>query len=183
MPQPTDRPGPRRIGHELKRRPPAERLNPEVIRAFLHEFVSERFNRNATAAAEAVESARPKPGRKGHYRSDFRPETLYDLIHDRARLKYYQLESIAHFYQIPVSALLLFTRLRSELEDTRLGASKALDLTRAFRRFVDRMEAVVTEMIEGGEAHRKDVLSFSFFEELASAFPEDMSEEQRSLPF
>jgi len=175
----------RRIGSALKRRPPAERLNPEVIRAFLHELVTIRFGRDVTAAAQAIDAARPKPGRKGHYRSDFRAETLYDLIQDRARIKYYHLEAVSHFYNMPVSVLLLFTRLRSELEDSREGLAKARDIIRATRRFLDRVEDAVASAEKGdlSTLRSNSILSFDLFEQLAILFPKDVTEQQRVFPF
>lgn len=191
MPRPsTSQKGrrPRRIGPVLKPVKAADRLNPQVFRALLHELVTERFGRDVILAAETINAARPPAGRKGHFRSEFRAETLYDLINDRARIKYYQLEAVAHLYRIPVSMLLLFTRVRSELEDPRDGFARAIDLLKGSRAFINSLERLLEQRRdEAGRGERSEdtanILNFSAFEELAKVFISDFENPQRSFPF
>ena len=86
--------------------------NPSVLRALLSDIVREEFGGDRVKASNALRTQHKYNGKHHPFSSDI----IGNIINDRTLMKYVHLEAIAHYYRMPTSLLLLFSRLRSERE-------------------------------------------------------------------
>jgi hypothetical protein len=163
----------RRLSLELKQVPAAERHNPQVIRALLHEWISAEFDGFVDPAAAAVEQQRPAPGEKGHFGIELKPETLYRLVLDDTYAKYAHLEAVAHYHRVPVSMLLFFTRVKAELEEVETGGhDRARKIVDACRAFIGVVESLVGLRLDEQRkvASERVTLDFEDFKKAADEY-------------
>lgn len=132
---------PKRLGGQLKSVEKGKRVNPKVIRSVLFEWINEEFDRDIGAAAIEVSNSITK-NRSIAYKSALSSETLYDIINERTQLKYVHLDMICNHLKIPVSMLLAFTRLRSEIEKEKDGSSTD------FLKIADGMTRFLKDLVE-----------------------------------
>lgn len=103
--------------------PEAERRNPQSIRELIFYIVKRDFEGSIAEAAEAFDQHKSRKKRKGF---NITSDSLYNIIKDRALIRYYQLEAIANYLKIPVFVLLLFTRAVSDSKERNLDSLRSI---------------------------------------------------------
>lgn len=104
-----------RRAHVIKN--PDEKINPHVIRQLFFEIIDAEFEGDRGLAAHQLRLQNPILGNDKPFTKDI----ISNIIDDRTALKYAHLEAIANYYNLPTFMLLLFTRLRSEIEKSPLS--------------------------------------------------------------
>jgi hypothetical protein len=102
---------------EFKRVPNThDRRNPQSVRKTLYDITTALYNNNLPEFADSLRLAlRTRMGRS--LKSSFSSEGIYGLLIDRTHIKYYHLESYARLIGVPVSLILLYSRMTSNQED------------------------------------------------------------------
>src|SRR5690242_16255355 len=93
---------------ELKRR-----NNPQSLRKALYEITKRKLGEDLSkVSVELKRALRTRQGRTLH--NAYSDEVLYRILRDDTHIKYYHLEGYARQLGIPVSVLLLYSRLTNQ---------------------------------------------------------------------
>lgn len=102
-----------------------KRNNPQSLRKVLHDITHEKYGKNLQRAATQLQGfIRRRHGRTLH--ANFSDEILFNLLTDRTHIKYYHLEAYARSLSIPITLLLLYSRLVANQEDETPHYSEAM---------------------------------------------------------
>jgi hypothetical protein len=94
------------------------RKNSASIRLLLHDLVKEDYSGSLSAAAQGLAVALNSAEDLREYRRvGFSQHTLYRVLHDDRTISFNELDSIGLHYGVPMALVLLFTRLRSEMNN------------------------------------------------------------------
>ncbi len=148
-----------------------ERKNSQSVRRLLFDLISQEFGKSSTKAANSLsatlKSRRPRDRRA--FRRGFSGESLYKVAIDRQTISFTQLDAIALHYKVPLALVLLFTRLRSEVElaDSH-HTGEAMRILNALRAAIQELEKL---LLEGpGERDVYEHLNHRAFEETVGAY-------------
>jgi hypothetical protein len=116
---PIQSPPKRQLGKFAVVADPRRRLNPQSLRSTLYEITELFFGRDLTRAAKSLNVAlRTRFNR--NLRQGLTEEILYNILCvDKTHIKYAHLEAYARYMDVPVSVILLYSRLRSNQRDAR----------------------------------------------------------------
>jgi hypothetical protein len=113
--KPSETSEPRWLG-EFRIVPRLKRNNPQSLRKTLYEITERMLGKNLSAVSDQLKEAlRSRHGRSLH--ATLSGEVLYNLIRDDTQIKYYHLEAYARRLEVPVSLLLLYSRLTANQDD------------------------------------------------------------------
>ena len=175
---------------EFKRPSKEARRNYTSLRRMFFDLIVQEFEKSARAAASGLSDTLRAPQNQRAHRRGFSGEALYQRVIDRYTVTFNQVDAMALHYRLPMAAILLFSRVRSEVEHGGVfGKERARRLLRAFRESVLALEAA----IEAGfpkthrELARYDVyehLDYEAFLEFRSTFLDrwDEADDQLGLP-
>lgn len=122
--------------------PELKRNNPQSLRKILYELTLRQFDRNLSRAASELKSAlRTRRGRTLH--STLSGESLFNILSDRTHIKYYHLEAYARQLKIPVSLIVLYSRLTANQHDGTPHLNGAM--LAAFSRIVQDASTMLTK--------------------------------------
>lgn len=137
-------PKPARRVRTFKQVPDLERRNPASIRRFLFDLVVQEFDRSCQTASETLSGALHAAPQHRKHRRGFSAEAVYRVARDLQTVSFNQIDGMALHYGVPMALILLFTRVRSELDESESHAAQsALRVIGAFRSALDRLEEEV----------------------------------------
>jgi len=144
------------VGRKFRSKEPNERKNSEMIRRLFYDVVAQDFDRSIDRACEAFNAKLQALDDKRDYDSALPPTSYQKIILDKHFISYAHLNALTKFYEVPISVLLLFTRIRDELEDQKTRKDgRAGNIISAFRKAIDHLEAVT----KTATASTDDILS------------------------
>jgi hypothetical protein len=174
---------PKRI-RKFLRVAPRERNNSNSIRRLLFDVVWQDFERSTMAAAQRFKQIlhEAKDARKFRlHGKGLSGWSVYRVTRDAQSITYTQLDAMAQHLDIPMSLLLLFTRVRSEVEladgHDPHGARSVLT---AMRSAIDKLESLLHQ----GDGQIEDVykhLSHEQFNEVRRVYLAKIKEMRTSL--
>lgn len=103
--------------------PETQRRNPQIIRQLIYEIVRRDFNLSFESAANTLELHKSKKIRKG---VSITGDVLYNLVMDRTLVRYYHIEAIANYFDVPVFIILAITRIASDARDNNIKSLSAI---------------------------------------------------------
>ena len=104
-----------RVGKTFKSVPPKDRMNSQMIRRLLYDTIASEFDRDCKIASARFAEATISDDMRA-YDKPIGHHTLYKAATDVHGITFQELNALAKFYKIPISIMLLFTRIRDELE-------------------------------------------------------------------
>jgi hypothetical protein len=108
------------------------------------DLIAREFDRSASEAAKSLSATLNTAKNSRAHRRRFSGEALYQRVSDRYTLTFNQVDAISLHYELPMAAILLFSRVRSELEHGgAFGADRAVKLMQALRKGIDTLEKLV----------------------------------------
>jgi hypothetical protein len=123
---------PRGLG-EFRTVPQLKRNNPQSLRKTLYEITERMLGKELSAVSSQLKAAlRSRHGRSLH--ATLSGEILYNIIRDDTQIKYCHLEAYARRLEVPVSLLLLYSRLTANQNDRTPELNEAM--LRTFGRIV-----------------------------------------------
>jgi hypothetical protein len=114
---------------KFKKIEPDERRNPASLRRLIFDLIYNAYGRSSTHAAETLSALLRQAKGKHAFRRSFGGESLYKVVIDRQTVSYRQLDAMALHYKMPLGLLLLFSRIRSEVEaadDHHIGEARRI---------------------------------------------------------
>jgi hypothetical protein len=109
------------------------RNNPQSLRRVLYDLTTKKFDHNLKVTASELKAAlRTRHGRTLH--STLSKESLFNILSDRTHIKYYHLEAYARKLGIPVSLIVLYSRLTANQQDRTPQLNEAM--LNAFSRII-----------------------------------------------
>lgn len=167
--------GPFRLGD------PATRKNSASIRRFFHDIIAHHFDgslsRGAAALTEALNTAEDRRA----YRRGFSENTAYLVQKDDQTISFNELDSMGLFYGVPLALVVLFTQVRSEVQnDPGHMTERAKRTLRAFGATVIELEQIIEDMPAGAKPYQ--FLSHDKFVRLQQVFRAHFGEIQTNLP-
>jgi hypothetical protein len=152
---------------------PKDRNNSNSIRRLLFDVIWHHFNRSTTAAAHHFREVLRDSKHRRKFRTSGRGLSewpLYRVTRDDQPIAFTQLDAIAQHLNVPLAVILLFTRIRSEIEmadghDVR-EAGRVLTSTKAA---INRLEEILNSW-NGPIENVYDHLSHKEFEEVRRAY-------------
>jgi hypothetical protein len=163
---------PRRL-RSFRRVPHQQRYNSTSIRRLLFDVICEHFSRNLAEAADRFR----KLLAEHQTRRRFKPRgagltewSLYRVTRDEKPITFSQLDAVSQHLSLPQSVMLLFTRVRSEIELAEgHNTQEALRVVTSVKAAVQRLEKILQSA--GGEMPEVyKQLSHSEFEEVRQAY-------------
>jgi hypothetical protein len=135
-----------KVGRKFKTKLPTMRKNSEMIRRLFYDLIAQEFDRSIDQACDAFNAKLQALDDKRDYDTNIQPGSLQKIILDHHFISYAHLNALAKFYDIPISVMLLFTRVRDELESPETRSfGRASNIITAFRAAIDHLEAVTEE--------------------------------------
>lgn len=104
-----------RVGKTFKSVEPKDRKNSQMIRRLLYDTIAFEFERDCRIAGARLAEATASDDMRA-YDKPIGHNTLYKAATDAHGITFQELNALAKFYKIPISIMLLFTRIRDELE-------------------------------------------------------------------
>jgi hypothetical protein len=95
---------------------PSDRLNSEMIRRVFYDTIATDFDRDIGLACDAFFLVVKDLSDRRPYDSLLTVSSLRKAVADTHYITYKELNALAKYHKIPISALLLFTRIRDEME-------------------------------------------------------------------
>jgi hypothetical protein len=150
---------PFRISDQFEEIPPSvDRKSPENLRRLLYDTIDQEFDRYLEAASNAFREALNKvkvEDRRGYDVASVSPDTLYKAVRGKTGIGYGIINALAKYYKVPISVLLLYTRIRDEMETIeKRNSREAWRVLSSFRAAFDHIERQVAAY-NGSE---KDIL-------------------------
>lgn len=173
---------PRRLKH-FNDVPPQQRNNSNSIRRLLFDVVVRDFGGSTTAAATRFRRLLHDSQDRRKYRmhgKGLSEWTLKRVALDDTPVNFNQLDALAHHLEMPVGLVLLFTRVRSEVEGDRGDIHEAKKILVAARSALNRLE----KLLGSGEAPLPNVyesLSHEQFESVRKAYLDKLEELRETL--
>jgi len=97
-------------------------------------------------------------------------ESIYRTSIDYHFFNYSQLDALAQVHNIPLSLLLIFTRVRSEMENVdRRRTNEAQRIVVAFRSAIDHLDGLVTRGSKN-EDDIYEILNYEVFKEFIAIY-------------
>lgn len=112
----------RQIGAFREKIPQADRLNPESIRKLIYDFCMHECGGDLDKSAKILRES-IKKSKNRTLNMTFTADSLYEILRDRTHIKYGHLDALAKYYNVPVSFLLIYTRLYADQEDNKYDDS------------------------------------------------------------
>lgn len=122
------------------------RRNSTSIRRFFFDLIRSDFGGSATRAAKALSDSLQKANDKRAFRRGFSGEVAYNLTADDKTITFNQLDAMALHYRVPLALILLFTRVRAEVEESEGHSSRsALRVVRSYRAALEELESILAD--------------------------------------
>jgi hypothetical protein len=161
---------------------PEKRQNPNSIRRLFFQFIDQEFDKDCRPAAAALSSTERPNGVTRSYQRGLSEESLYNFTRDRRSIDYATLDAFARYHNVPLSLVLLFTRIHSELEDeNRRIESHASRTIAGLRQALNKLEEAVIHSDPDKPVHEQ--LNYGFFQSLSEEYLEIYNDFQGMLPF
>lgn len=169
----------RKIGKFLEV-PAEKRRNPNSVRRLLFQFIERVFNKNCVPAADALSKAPRVPGLARYYQRSFSGEVLYNLTRDDKSVSYTVLDAFARYHGVPLSLVLIFTRIHSEIDDpARRSKGHHLSTISALKAALAAIEEAAINSDPQTEAHRQ--FDYALFKQIQETYQDHDGE--KHLPF
>jgi hypothetical protein len=172
------------IPRTFKSKAPEERVNAETIRRFMHDFVAHEFARNCATAADSLNALPIKVEERRGFRKNVTKSSIETATRDSQHIRYAHLDAMARYYKIPVSMILLFTRVRDELEtiDQRRNRN-VFRVLKSIRSLLDHVERLA-EDVSRSDAGLYEVMGHDVFLSYAEVYRKEYegSFVQHTLP-
>jgi hypothetical protein len=142
----TERKYPFRIADEfLDISIPSTRKNSQTIRRLLYDTIDHEFGRDLEIASDKLSQAtKVTSDRRAYDKVNMSADSLSRMVRDETFITFAVLNALAKYYHIPMSALLLFTRIRDEMEANEYRKSNdARNLLVAMQETIVHLEKVV----------------------------------------
>lgn len=153
-----------------------QRRNSQSIRRMLYDIIERRFGRSVDKASSHLSAALTSIRDHRGYHRGMTAESLYRTSRDDYFMTYSQLDAMAQIHRVPLSVLLLFTRVRSEMETPeRRRAGEAQRIISAFREALNHLDELAME------ANRSDediyqMLDYGAFEAFVEVYLDKFDE-------
>jgi hypothetical protein len=162
----------RRIKHFVEVENPEKRRNSQSIRRLLFDTIYHEFDRSCHIASEKLKPLlKVARDRRGYHRN-MSADSIYKVSRDIQFASYTHIDAIAQFHKVPMSVILLFTRIRSELESPdRRKSQEAMRIINAFQKALSVLE---THTAKAGKSDDDvyTLIDYSVFQEFAEAYRE-----------
>jgi hypothetical protein len=130
----------------FKKQGKSARLNYTSLRRMFFDLIVQEFESSCRDAARGLSGTLAAPANRRAHRRSFGGESLYQRVIDRCTVTFNQVDALALHHQLPMAAILLFSRIRSELEHGReYGSDRALKILNAFKEAMLVLEDLVQE--------------------------------------
>lgn len=150
------------------------RKNPASIRRLLHDLIYHDFDRDAVKLADRllkIVSGISEADRRD-YHHGITSEKLYKATLDKSKLAYGHLEILARHFDIPTALMLLYTRIYSEFESSKMHTvGRSLSILEAFEGAIDEFRNILQTKREEDAPH----LNYKDFSRVRDAYLEYFS--------
>lgn len=174
-----------RVGRKFKFVEPDNRQNSETIRHFMYDVISNEFGRDLDAASEVLLDTVNKAQDHRGYDRNLGANSLKRAVLDDTFITYGQISALAKFYKVPIAAILIFTRIRDELETSKKQKSgQAEIILESLRAIIMHLEKVIREP-KGTYELDSDLFGHPAFLEYVSIYHEryeQLTNQQFELP-
>lgn len=163
--------------------PAVKRRNPNSVRRLLFQFIEQVFNKDCVPAAAALSTA-PRGSLSRSYQMSFSGEVLYNLTRDDKSVSYTVLDAFARYHGIPLSLVLIFTRIHSEIDDpARRSEGHHLSTIAALKAALDAIEESAINSDPEADAHRQ--FDYALFKRIQETYQKAYLEREgeKLLPF
>ena len=163
--------------------PAVKRRNPKSVRRLLFQFIEEAFDKDCVPAAAALSKA-PRGSLSRSYQMSFSGEVLYNLTRDEKSASYTVLDAFARYHGVPLSLVLIFTRIHSELDDpNRRFEGHHLSTISALKAALAAIEEAAINSDPDPDAHRQ--FDYALFKRIQETYHETYQEREgeKLLPF
>jgi hypothetical protein len=176
---------PMRVGRRFKTVEPEKRQNSEMIRRFLYDVVTSEFDRDLERASKVLLDTVNKAEDHRGYDRNLGTNSLKRAILDDTFITYGQISALAKLYNVPIAAILIFTRIRDELETPKKQKSgQAEIILDSLRAIIIHLEKVIEES-SGGEGKISKLFEHQAFLEYVAIYRarhEQLTNQQFELP-
>jgi hypothetical protein len=156
---------------------PPTRKNSASIRRFLYDVVLRDFASSPWKAAKGLTQALNTAEDRRAYRKGFSQDTTFRVLSDQKTISFNELDSVGLHYRVPISLVLIFTQLRSEMKN--FGKARAIKTIKAFKAATAALELIVENSDDKTDGYVN--LSHDRFEALRNAYLEAYDEGQPPL--
>lgn len=156
---------------------PANRKNSASIRRFLYDVVLRDFASSPWKGAKGLTEALNAAEDQRAYRKGFSQDTTFRVLSDAKTISFNELDSLGLHYRVPISLVLIFTQLRSEM--TNFGKARPCKTIKAFKAAVEALELMVQNADDKEDGYAN--LSHDRFEAARDAFLEIYDDGQPPL--
>lgn len=162
----------RRIKHFVEVDNPEKRRNSQSIRRLLFDTIYHEFDRSCHIASERLKPLlKGSRDRRGYHRN-MSADSIYKVSRDTQFASYTHIDAIAQFHKVPMSVILLFTRIRSELESPeRRKSQEAMRIINAFQKALAVLE-IHTAKAAKSESDVYTLIDYDVFREFTEAYLE-----------
>jgi hypothetical protein len=138
----------RRVGKSFTSIEPKDRRNSQMIRRLLYDTIAHEFERDCNQASTGFAEATKSTDMRAYDRL-IPAHSLYKAANDHHAITFQTLNALARYYKVPISVILIFTRIRDELEyaDKR-DHSEASHILAAMRAVIGDLETRVSSVIK-----------------------------------
>jgi hypothetical protein len=147
-----------------------ERKNPQSLRRILYDIIAIDFLGSCTDAAKELSDCLTGAEQFRKHRTLFTGESLYRVARDEQPISFNQLDAMSLYYKVPMSLILLFSRLRSEIEDSTGHSNKsALEVIECMKSALAIIERIVRDA-PSDLKNAYDYMNHSRFLEMVAAY-------------
>jgi hypothetical protein len=161
---------------------PESRKNSASIRRFFYDLVATEFNTNLRDAASALTRAlNEAEDQRGYRRRPFVENTAYYVECDRQMISFNQLDSMGLYYRVPMALIVLFTRIRSEMQNHGSGRNaRAKQTLDAFQEALTALKQIVADMPPRAKPY--EYLGHDKFHAVRQVYLDHLGGQQTDLP-
>ena len=180
--KPFNSPSPRRI-KTLKQVEPHERNNSNSLRTLLFDVIERDYDGSTRDAAQRFRQLLKQSRDRRKFRmhgKGLSPWSLSRVCDDDTPITFAQLDALAHHVEMPMGLVLLFSRIRSEVESARGDITDARKILLAAKAALNRLE----KSLGPGDAPIANVyehLSHDEFEAMRAAYAAELEKLRRTL--
>lgn len=132
-----------KIGKTFPFRPVSKRKNSQNLRKFIYDLVESEFDGDLEKACYQINERVLAYHDRRDYDVAIQPASLRKVILDYHMISYMHLNAIARYCDIPMSLIILFTRIRDELEDEQgLDSRQTLSIINGVQAFLEGLSLI-----------------------------------------
>ena len=119
------------------------------------------------------------------YQQNISSDSLYRLTHDLREIAYHDLDALARFYDVPMSVILLYTRVCSEVEkdigSLPLGSVRAKNVVLGFANALNFLEQHIDSIDLSNKPNNDESFSYEVFMDYIEAYRSQSGYDQPSM--